>query len=368
MITAAIVEAVDSEFRLSDVELEDPRSDEVRVKVMAVGMCHTDLAVRAGGTPFPLPGVLGHEGAGIVEAVGSAVRDVKAGDRVVLSYASCGRCANCYDGRPVQCGSWMQLNFGGGRLDGSGPMHWKDDGQPALHSHFFGQSSFATATVVSERSVVRVESDAAWEVLAPLGCAVQTGAGTVLNVFRPHAGSSLVVYGGGSVGLAAVLAARLTPAARIVVVDRVPERLEVARSVGATHTVDAREADVLEQVREASHGGADFAIDTTGNTAVLRQAVDALAVNGRCAVVGAPPFGSEVALDVNNFLIRNPVVLGINQGLSASRTFIPALVQLHDAGRMPVDKLVTTFPFADINTAAKAAQDGLVIKPVLLMP
>jgi aryl-alcohol dehydrogenase len=367
MITAAIVDSADSDFQMSQIELDEPRDDEVRVRIMAAGMCHTDLAVRAGHTPFPLPAVLGHEGAGVVEAVGRAVSDVQVGDRVVLSYASCGRCPACYDGRPVQCATWMPLNFGGGRLDGSNAMHWRQDDPSALHGHFFGQSSFATATVVSGRSVIRVESDAAWEVLAPLGCAVQTGAGTVLNVLRPHPGSSLVVYGAGSVGLAAVLAAQLTPVSRIVVVDLVPERLELARSLGATHAVDARGRDVLEAVRDVTSGGANLAIDTTGNTSVLRQAVDGLAVNGICAVVGAPPFGSEVAFDANNFLIRNPVVVGINQGLSAARTFIPALIALHDNGRLPVDKLVTTFPFTDINAAAKATLDGTAIKPVLLM-
>jgi aryl-alcohol dehydrogenase len=367
MITAAIVDTAGDDFRLNGIELGEPRDGEVRVKIMAAGLCHTDLAVRAGRTPFPLPGVLGHEGTGVVEAVGSAVRGLQPGDRVVLSYASCGHCAVCYDGRPVQCESWMPLNFGGGRLDGSSAMRWPHGGQPALHGQFFGQSSFATATVVGERSVVRVESDAPWEVLAPLGCAVQTGAGTVLSVLRPDPGSSLAIYGAGSVGLAAVLAAQLTAVSRIVVVDRVPGRLELARSLGATDTVDAGRRDVLDAVREITHGGAGYAIETTGSTPVLRQAVDGLAVGGRCAVVGAPPFGSEVALDVNNFLIRNPAVVGINQGLSASRRFIPALVALYDSGRLPVERLVTTFPFADINIAAKAAGDGHVVKPVLLM-
>lgn len=367
MITAAIVDNVESDFRISQVHLDEPRADEVRVRIMAAGMCHTDLAVRAGHTPFPVPAVLGHEGAGVVEAVGPAVGGIAVGDRVVLSYASCGRCQACYEGRPVQCASWMQLNFGGARLDGSNAMRWQQDNPSVLHGHFFGQSSFATATVVSERSVVRVESDAAWEVLAPLGCAVQTGAGTVLNVLRPHPGSSLVVYGAGSVGLAAVLAAQLTALSRIVVVDLVPERLELARSLGATHVVDARDNDVLDGVRDLTGGGADFAIDTTGNTSVLRQAVDGLAVNGICAVVGAPPFGKEVSFDANSFLIRNPVVVGVNQGLSAARSFIPALIALHDNGRLPVDRLVTTFPFTDINVAAKATLDGKAIKPVLLL-
>ncbi|MFI6577941.1 NAD(P)-dependent alcohol dehydrogenase [Nocardiopsis sp. NPDC050513] len=367
MVTAAVVEERGGPFRLTRVEFDDLRPDEVRVRVRAAGVCHTDLAARDGRTPFPLPAVLGHEGAGVVEEIGSAVTSVAPGDRVVLSFPSCGHCTACRTGRPVQCDHWVHLNLlGGSRLDGSSPVR-RPDGRP-LHAHFFGQSSFATHATAPERGVVRVESSAPWQALAPLGCGTQTGAGTVLNVLRPEPGTSLVVYGAGGVGLAAVLAARLTPVTQVIVVDRIAERLALATSLGATATVNAVGQDVSEAVAELTSGrGADYVLESTGVPAVLRQAVDLVAVNGRVAVVGAPPFGSEVSLDVPSMLTRNPTVIGVNQGFSVPQRMIPALAALQDAGRFPLERLVTAFAFEEINDAATAAENGGAVKPVLLM-
>jgi len=367
-VVAAITERSNQPFELTEVTLDDLRHDEVRVQLRATGMCHTDLAARDGNLPFPLPAVLGHEGAGLVEEVGSSVTEVVPGDRVVLSFASCGRCLPCRTGQPVQCVHWVRLNLlGGVRLDGSETIRRTDAPNP--RGHFFGQSSFATHAICPERGVIRIESDVDWPTLAPLGCSGQTGAGSVLNVLRPGAGDTLVVYGAGAVGLAAVLAAQLTPVAQIIAVDRVPSRLEMALSLGATATIDASTVDLVAEIQEITSGrGADSAIETTGNVDVLRQGIDSLAVNGRCAVVGAPPFGSEVALDVPNMLSRNPRIIGVNQGLVVPQQFIPALVALHEQGRFPIDRLVTTFPFEAINDAATAARDGSVIKPVLIFP
>ena len=363
--TAAVVEGTGAPFTVTDIVLDAPRPHEVVVRVEAVGMCHTDLSVRSGATPFPLPGVLGHEGAGTVEAVGSEVAKVAPGDKVLMTFTSCGSCVACVTGRPAQCAHWPALNlFGGSRLDGSATIRRDGDARP-LHGHFFGQSSFASHAMAHERNVVKVAPDAPLEILAPLGCGVQTGAGAVLNVLRPRAGGALVVFGAGAVGLSAVIAAGLTPLAKIIAVDLHESRLDLARRLGATDVINPRHADTVEAVRDITGDGADCTLETTGNTRVLRQAVDVLATDGTCGVIGAPPFGSEVSLDVPRMLVRNPHIIGVNQGSSVPDQFLPALVELHRQGRFPVEQLVEHFAFDAIEKAAEAAHHGGVIKPVL---
>lgn len=368
--TAAVTRGVDEPFCLTEIRVDEPRPHEVLVRTTAVGMCHTDLSVRAGHTPFPLPAVLGHEGAGVVERTGSAVTGVRAGDRVLISFDSCGGCLACATGRPVQCVHWTALNLlGGSRLDGSHTL--ADAGAPVdrpLHGCFFGQSSFATLALATERNVVPVPSGAPLELLAPLGCGVQTGAGAVLNVLQPKPGSTVAVFGAGAVGLSAALSTRLTAATRTIVVDIAAPRLALARDLGATEVIDATVDDPVRAIFDLTGGtGAEYTLETSGVPRVLRQAVDALAVDGWCGVIGAPPFGAEVSLDVPQMLGRNPHIVGINQGASVPRQFIPALIELNRTGRLPFERFVRTFPFADIEQAAQAALSGEVIKPVLVM-
>ncbi|KRD19405.1 MULTISPECIES: NAD(P)-dependent alcohol dehydrogenase [unclassified Streptomyces] len=360
---AAVVESAGAPFTLSEVVLEDPAPHEAVVRLVAAGLCHTDLGVAGGGLPFPLPGVLGHEGAGVVEAVGAAVTAVAPGDHVVLSFTSCGDCRNCHGGHPAYCASWLPLNLlGGRRADGTGTI--SRDGEP-LGGHFFGQSSFAERALVDERSLVKVDPDVPLASIAPLGCGVQTGVGAVWNVLEPATGSTVVVLGAGAVGLSAVMAAALTPATTIVAVDRVAERLDLARELGATHTVDAGRDDLGDALVEITGGrGADGIVETTGSTAVLRRGVDALAARGTLVVVGAPPFGSEVALDVNG-LLGGKRVVGLTLGDSETQSFIPALVELVKAGRLPLDRLIGTYAFADIDRAVQDMTSGKTIKPVL---
>lgn len=367
---AAVVREYGAPFVLEEIRVADPRAGEVLVRVRAAGVCHTDLSVRAGRTPFPVPAVLGHEGTGVVEAVGAGVTSVAPGDPVVMSFASCGRCAACLSGRPVRCAHWPALNLcGGSRLDGSATVSGTGvrAGAP-LHGHFFGQSSFATLALTGERNVVRVPAGLPPEVLAPLGCGVQTGAGAVLNVLRPEAGQALAVYGTGSVGLAAVLAARLTAATRVIAVDPDPRRLALALRLGATDAVNPDEVDALSAVRELTGGrGAERALETSGVPRVLRQAVDGLAVGGTCGVVGAPAAGTEAAFDVPAMLDRGPRVVGVNQGEVVPSVFLPALVELYRAGRLPVDAIVSVFPFEEVEEAAGAVLRGEAVKAVLVM-
>jgi aryl-alcohol dehydrogenase len=310
-----------------------------------------------------LPVVLGHEGAGVVEQVGADVTSVAVGDHVVLGFTSCGHCAQCAAGHPAYCASFPPLNFGGARADGSTSL--TDDGA-RVSSHFFGQSSFATHANVSERSVARVPATVPLELLGPLGCGVTTGAGTVLNVLKPAPGSSIVIFGAGAVGDSALLAAVVAECSTIIMVDVVPHRLELARSLGATHVIDSRQRDAVADVREITRGGAQFAIDTTGRPDVFRQMVDALAPQGFAALVGAASPGTEASIDIGTFLVNSPTVTAAIEGDAVPQTFIPYLVDLFEQGRFPFDRLITSYPFSEINQAFADSESGATIKPVVV--
>jgi aryl-alcohol dehydrogenase len=360
--TAAVVPEIGAPFALTEVTLDAPRPDEVVVRLVAAGLCHTDLSVRAGKLPSPFPVVLGHEGAGIVEEVGYRVTSVAPGDKVLLSFTSCGACGNCLAGHPAYCAGFLPLNFGGARADGTGTLNGADG---PVAGHFFGQSSFATYALADERSLVKVAPDAPLDLLAPLGCGIQTGAGTVLNVLRPEIGGTLAVFGVGAVGLAAVMAAALGGPSRIVAVDVVPERLELARELGATDVVDARGDGVAAALRDLTGGaGVDYAVEASGNVGALSAAIDALALRGTCAIVGAPAFGTTVPVDVNG-LLGGKRIIGVTEGDADPRRFVPLLADLVARGALPLEKLVRRYPFADIEKAVLATERGEVVKAVL---
>ena len=362
--TAAVAVAPHEPFQLREVELEEPRAHEIVVDIKACGICHTDLSVRDQRLPTPLPAVLGHEGAGIVTAVGSDVSEIRPGDRVGLSYHSCGHCPTCLGGVPAHCHRHFPLNFAGVRADGSTGI--TADGE-ALHSHFFGQSSFATRGLADVRTAF-VISDDPFEIVAPFGCGIQTGAGTVLNVLRPEAGSSIAVFGVGTVGISALLAAAIAGCEQIIAVDVNTERLALASELGATDVVDAGTTDAVEAIRELTKGGAHFAIDCTGVPAVLAGAVAATAPLGTTAIVGSPPAGSQLSLDIIEMIVSGKTVVGAAEGRSVPSSFIPLLLDHWREGRFPVDRLMQTFPFEQIDEAAHLAETGRVIKPVLVMP
>jgi aryl-alcohol dehydrogenase len=360
-----VTEAKGAPFEIEELELGELRADEVLVKVAASGICHTDLIVRDQWYPVPLPAVLGHEGAGVVEAVGSAVTKVGPGDHVAMSFRSCGQCPKCHAGRPSKCHDFFGLNFAAARPDGSTSL--SRSGQ-MVHSHFFGQSSFATYSVATERNVVRLDPSVPLDVVAPLGCGIQTGAGAVLNTFRPSAGASIAVFGTGTVGLSAIMAARVAGCTTIVGVDVQPSRLELASELGATHVVNSSERDPAETVKEATGGvGADFSIDATGLPEVLQQAVYSTGPGGACGLIGAPQLGTEVSLDMNEILTKGRTLRGIVEGDSVPDVFLPVLIDLWQQGRFPVDRIMTHYDFADIDQAARDAEDGAVVKPVLRM-
>lgn len=363
-ITAAVATEPETPLELREVELEAPRPDEVRVKLVAVGVCHTDSAIRDQLYPTPLPAVLGHEGAGVVEEIGSMVRGVSPGDHVVLSLNSCGRCRHCLSGHPAYCVDAFTHNFGGRRPDGSTALH---DGTKELSGQFFGQSSFATHANVAERSVIPVPKDLPLASLAPLGCSIQTGAGAILNTLRPETGATLAVFGAGSVGSASLLAARLTGCTRIIAVDLLDERLATATELGATDVIHAGNEDVVRRIRKLTGGrGVDIAVETTGAPGVLRQAADAVAIRGTVGLVGAAEPGTETSLETGLSLTKGWALRTIVEGDVVPQIFIPHLVELWRQGRFPFDQLITSYPFKGINEAMADAEHGRCIKPVLL--
>jgi len=356
----AIVAAVARDggpFRVEPAALDDPRPDEVLVRITAVGVCHTDLSHRrltgAG------PAVLGHEGAGVVEGVGSQVEDgIAVGDHVVLSLRTCGACRHCTAGHPAYCTRAAALNYAGRRPDGSATI--RVAGEPAYGS-FFGQSSFASHALVDPSSVVVVDPEIDPTIAAPFACGFQTGAGAVLNVLRPGTGSRVVIHGGGSVGLAAALAA-LPVADQVVVVDPLSARRSLAADLGCD-TIDPSDGDPVEQVRDATRGRATHALDTTGRTDVIAGALRSLDSLGVLCVVALGP--TEIGFDHLDLLTRGKTVRGSIEGDADPHRLIPDLIDQWRSGRLPVDRLVTTYPFADIEQAIADQQAGLVVKPVL---
>jgi aryl-alcohol dehydrogenase len=351
-------------FALEQVDLAEPQADEVLVKIVACGMCHTDLAVRDQHLPLPLPAVLGHEGAGIVERVGAGVTKFRRGDHVVLSYGSCGKCGNCLAGRPAYCAEFLAYNVGTRRPDGS--CTHQQQGKP-ITGAFFYQSSFATYALTHVRNVVKVANDLPLEVLAPLGCGIQTGAGAVFNCLRPQAGSSIAIFGAGAVGLSAVMAAAVAGCAVIIVVDVLESRLVLARELGATCVVNAKNADAVAAVREASGGGVDSAVEATGIPAVMTQAFDSLNGTGTVVVLGVAPAGATVSVDASG-LLGGKKLRGAIEGESIPEVFIPQLIALWKAGKFPFDRLAKFYSFDQINEAAHDSERGLAIKPIIRMP
>jgi aryl-alcohol dehydrogenase len=362
-ITAAVVETKGGPFTLQELELGDLRDDEVLVAVAASGICHTDLICRDQWLPVPLPAVLGHEGAGVVAALGRSVTRFAPGDRVGMSFDSCGHCPSCSKALGAYCYTFFEHNFAAARPE-DGTTALSRNGEP-VHAHFFGQSSFATHAVARERNIVSLDADVPLEVAAPFGCGIQTGAGAVLNVLRPPAGSSIAVFGAGAVGLAAVMAARISGCTTVIAVDLRQNRLDLAREVGATHVVDAANGDPVEAICALTDAGVDFSLEATGVPQALRAAVDSLAPTGVCGVVGAPAFGTEVSLDVTTVMTGGRVVRGIVEGEAVPSQFLPRLVDFWRRGQFPVDRMMTYYDFDQIDQAAQDAEAGTVIKPVL---
>ncbi len=363
-ISAAVVQELGAPFTLTEIDLADPAPQEVLVQIAGAGICHTDIAVKEGHLPFPLPGVLGHEGSGTVVAVGSEVTEVAPGDQVALSFHSCNACPRCEMGEPAYCHNFLGYNFGGSRSDGTTGL--SKDGTH-LGANFFGQSSLATHALAHERNVVKLPPGTPVELAGPLGCGVQTGAGAVMNSLDVQPGSAVAIVGAGAVGLSSVLAAVVREATTIIAVDLQESRRKMALDLGATHALDPAGGKLSEQIREIVPLGVDYAIDTTALTPVVEQLLESIAVRGTLGLIGVPSDPEAVfSVGLLQPQLIGLTIRGIVEGDSDPKTFIPYLLDLHSKGKFPFDKLITTMPLDQINEAVEAQHRGEVLKVVLI--
>lgn len=364
-ITAAVVRDPESGFVIEPIEIDDPREDEILVRVAGVGLCHTDLAFKKS-SAISLPAVLGHEASGIVEKIGSAVTKVVPGDSVVMTFRSCGDCDRCKQGHPAYCRTMPALNYTGMRPDGSRALH---DGAQAVTSNFFGQSSFATYCLAYERNVVRVAPDLPLALMGPLGCGVQTGCGGVMNSLACERGSSILILGGGAVGLSAVMGSVVQGCSTIIVLEPHASRRALAKELGATHVIDPNtDGDLESAVGVIAPQGVDYAFDTTGSPPLLTAAMNCLGSHGVFGIVGIAPPGTPMPGDLMRAVTFGHTVKGIIEGDSDPDVFIPKMIDLYRKGRLPFDRLIRTYPFDQINLAIADQHHGECVKVVLLMP
>ncbi|CDM25267.1 Geraniol dehydrogenase GeoA [Castellaniella defragrans 65Phen] len=361
---AAVLRQVGGPLAVEPVRISMPKGDEVLIRIAGVGVCHTDLVCRDG-FPVPLPIVLGHEGSGTVEAVGEQVRTLKPGDRVVLSFNSCGHCGNCHDGHPSNCLQMLPLNFGGAqRVDGGQVL---DGAGHPVQSMFFGQSSFGTHAVAREINAVKVGDDLPLELLGPLGCGIQTGAGAAINSLGIGPGQSLAIFGGGGVGLSALLGARAVGADRVVVIEPNAARRALALELGASHALDPHaEGDLVAAIKAATGGGATHSLDTTGLPPVIGSAIACTLPGGTVGMVGLPAPDAPVPATLLDLLSKSVTLRPITEGDADPQRFIPRMLDFHRAGKFPFDRLITRYRFDQINEALHATEKGEAIKPVLV--
>jgi aryl-alcohol dehydrogenase len=353
-IQAAVVCKKDGPLKIETIMMEGPQDTEALIKTVASGVCHTDISLVHHWERSDGPLVLGHEGAGIVELVGKKIKGFRPGDHVVLSYQSCGKCRQCKSGRPARCRRFYELNFGFQRPDGSNALE-----QSGVRGHFLGQSSFSSHMLATERNMVKVSKKLPLKLLAPLGCGIQTGAGTVMNMLHVRKGEGIAIFGTGAVGLAAVMASRIVGAYPIIGVDIKPSRLKLAQELGATHVINSRMTDVAAGINKIIAGGVDYVLETTGNTHLWELTIDVLNKRGTAAFFtgDSPPAnvpGGKKAVSVI-------------EGDSVPQLFIPKLIKLYQQGKFPFDRLIKFYKFKDINRAMKDSLSGKTIKPVLLI-
>ncbi|MCQ4122330.1 NAD(P)-dependent alcohol dehydrogenase [Rhodococcus tibetensis] len=346
------------------LELEDPRADEVLVRIVSAGICRTDLEVLDGHlTNVPDSVVLGHEGAGVVEEIGSEVTTVSVGDVVVLAEGACGTCDRCRSGRYPYCVNHDRINFSGQRLDGSTAL--TDESGDIVHSHFFAQSSWSSHVLAHQSNTIKVSPKADPMMLGSFGCGIQTGAGAVLNVLDVQAGSTVAVFGVGMVGQAAIMAARVAGASTIIAIGQSSESLQLAREVGATHIIKSEPSmDLVATVhRIVGDEGVDYSVEATGAPSIMAAAVNVLKETGHAAITGVAA-GQSIEIDAWT-LIKGRTIHGTVLGDSVPSIFIPRLVELYLQGRFPADKLMTHYTFGEMKEALSDADKGKVVKAIL---
>ena len=364
-IRAAVLYDRAKPLQIEEVELGKPEDEEVLVKMVATGVCHTDLHAITGDIGLPLPIVLGHEGAGIVEETGPGVTTLKPGDHVVLMVLwSCGKCAWCATGLPSQCP--VALRAAGAQTLPSMEKRLRNKQGQEL-GHFFSQSSFAEYAVVHERTAIRVRDDAPLEVVCLLGCGATTGAGSVVNIAGLKAGRSVAIFGCGGVGLSAIMGAKLAGANPIIAVDLLDSKLAWAEELGADLLVNAANEEPPQRIIELTGGGADYAIECIGSVKATMQAIASIRPVGKCVVVGPYPPGSTLAINPGRDLtVLGKTITGGLQGQIVPSVDLPRFVDLDMAGRFPIDKLISrTYRLNQINDAFRAMKGGEVKRSVV---
>ena len=358
---AAVFYEVGKPLVVEDVDLEPPRPGEVLVRIVATGVCHSDLHYIKGDLTMPMPVVLGHEASGVIASVGAGVESVRPGDHVVLLFApACGACRYCDSGRPHLCE--MRYRVRGRMPDGTTRLRARGE----EINHFTCVSSWAEQAVVPESGVLRIDRDLPLSVAALLGCAVTTGVGAVFNTARVTPGSSVVVIGLGGVGLNVVQGARIAGATTIVGVDLLDHRLEAARRFGATHAVNAKRDDAVAAVRDLTGGGADYAFEVIGRPETVRQAVDSVARGGVVVAVGIPPASAELAVAGSAFILNEKQLRGCFYGSSRLRDDIPRLLRLYYGRQLMLDELVTaSYPLERVNEAVDVLDRGDGLRTIL---
>jgi aryl-alcohol dehydrogenase len=358
---AAVVYEPEGPWTIEDVELDDLRPNEVYVRVKAVGACHTDRNMQQF---LPMPAVVGHEAAGIVEEVGCGVEYVKPGDRVIISWPTCGLCPNCAVGRRDICDVQFPLNFGGTRLDGSHTVKLNGEW---ISAAFFQQSSYATYAIAPVDSLIKVEDDdVPFEILAALPCGIMTGSGAITNSLRVTSQDNVMIIGTGAVGQSAVMAAKLSGAYPIVAVDIVEERLALARELGASHVFNAHNDDVVAEVMRLVPRGLEYVFDTTGLPVSWATGVHSLCMGGTFGGA-AMPVSQEFGFPPFDAFGKGLTMVFVMAGSAIPRQYIPRLISLYQSGLFPVDRLVTTYPFEQINEAWADMGAFKAVKPILMM-
>lgn len=361
---AAVARIPAGPLGIEAITIEEPRANEVLVRIAGVGLCHTDLVFGEHLGIMRAPAILGHEGSGVVERVGSAVTKVAPGDHVVATFNSCGACARCEAGHPAYCFAFAPLNYGGRRADGTSGVSVHGE---AASAHFFGQSSFATHALANERNVVPIDRSLPLELMGPLGCGIQTGAGSIINALACREGSSLLVIGGGAVGLSAVMGAVIQRCGTIIVAEPKAERRAMALELGATHAVDPLNESLADVVRAAAPNGVDYAFDTSGLAQVIEGALPCLASHAMFGLVGVPPgAGDAITIPINRLVSAGIAVMGIIEGDVQPDEFIPYMAALYQDGRFPFDRLITRYRLDQINDAIADQHAGKCIKAVMI--
>ncbi len=360
---AAVLYSFNEPFKVEKVELQAPRQGEVMVKLAASGVCHSDLSIQRGILPMPPPIIIGHEGAGTIETVGAGVTSVKKGDHVILTWLySCGRCRDCGRGKPHLCDTAAMATMTGAMYDGTTRFTVGGDEM----RHWCG--SFSEYTVVPEQAVIPIRADVPLESACLVGCGVMTGVGAAMNTAKVEPGDHVAVIGCGGVGLNVIQGAAICGAEKIIAVDLVDKKLQMAKQFGATHTVNPKQGDMVDQIRSFTDGkGVDFAFEVVGNVTVIQQAFQSVRRGGKLVAVGVPAFGSEVSFPAVVFPLEEKGVIGSYYGSPRFRFDMPRILDLYMAKKLKLDELVSRkLPLDQINTAMEIMEQGEVARSVIV--